>query len=481
MVGERMGVTGDICAKITDLHQEQIAILEQIARNLQPITDIAHADIEIYCRASDENFLVIVAQAKPHTIHAAHGRMLLGQTVAAVEEPLILRTLQNGVNIVGIREMDLGAEALEQETFPIMDRQGNIIAAVSMERDRMQSRQDRGDVLAETAKMFVTVLVQESAYRNTAFQPITARDGIVIIDERGSIVFANPVATSIYKLLGIGHLVGRKVTDRQLNDRFVVKVFNKKEYLEQEYVYGELILFKRAIPLLVRGRPERIVLIISDVTEVRKKEKELLVKSAVIQEIHHRVKNNLQTIASLLRLQARRSGSHLVKDALGESINRILSIAVVHEFLSQQDSESINIREVTKNILDLVIQNMLEPGFNIQTVLNGKDIILPSERAVSVALVINELVSNAVEHGFKGRQEGSITVDILERENDFYIEVRDDGVGLPPDFSISSSRSLGLQIVQTLVKDDLGGKLSMISRYGTCASISMPKEQKGGS
>jgi len=475
-----MGVAGDICAKITDLEQDQIEILELLADNLQPISDIAHADITIYCQATNKNFLVIVAQAKPHTIHAAHEKVLLGQTVAAVEEALVLRTLQNGVSICGVREMDVGAESLEQEPFPVFDRHGRVIAAVSMERNRTQNRQDRSEVLSETVKLFMQTLIHEPIYQYAKFKTITARDGIVIVDERGVIIFANPVASSIYKLLGIGHLLGRKVTDRHVNDRFVVKAFSKKEYLEQEYIYGDLVLFKRAIPLVVHGRPERIILIVSDVTEVRKKEKELLVKSAVIQEIHHRVKNNLQTIASLLRLQARRSGSQLVKDALAESINRILSIAVVHEFLSQQDSESINIREVTKNILDLVIQNMLEPGFNIQTVLNGKDILLPSEQAVSVALVINELVANAVEHGFKGRQEGSITVDMLEREQGYYIEVRDDGIGLPTDFSITSTRSLGLQIVQTLVKDDLGGELSIISRFGTTAAITMPKVRKGG-
>ncbi|HBS58161.1 MAG TPA: histidine kinase [Firmicutes bacterium] len=475
-----MGVTGDICAKITELEHEQIDVLEQIADHLQPVADVAHADLTIYCQASDKNFLVVVAQAKPYTIHAANERMWLGQTVAAVEEPLVLKTLQKGDNIMGVREMDVGTEPLEQETFPVMDRRGQVIAAVSMERNRIQYRQDRSEVLSETVKRFIHTLTHEKIYREISFLPITARDGIVIVDERGVIIFANAVASSIYKLLGVGRLLGHKVTDRHVNDRFVVKAFGKKEYLEQEFVYGDYILFKRAIPLLSYGRPERIILIVSDVTEVRKKEKELLIKQAVIQEIHHRVKNNLQTIASLLRLQARRSGSPLVKDALNESINRILSTAVVHEFLSQQDSESINIREVTKNILDLVIQNMLEPGFNIQTVLNGKDVILPSERAVSVALIINELVSNSVEHGFKGRQEGSITVDILEREQDYYIEVRDDGVGLPADFQLGATRSLGLQIVQKLVQDDLGGDFTMTSNFGTVAAISMPKAQKGG-
>ena len=127
---------------------------------------------------------------------------------------------------------------------------------------------------------------------------------------------------------------------------------------------GNLVLIRRDIPINEAGNLLTRIVILSDVTEIRKKDKELKIKSAVIQEIHHRVKNNLQTIASLLRLQARRSNSMEVKEALKESVNRILSISVVHEFLSQQGDENIDVMEVTKNILQLIQQNMLDSHFN---------------------------------------------------------------------------------------------------------------------
>ena len=120
------------------------------------------------------------------------------------------------------------------------------------------------------------------------------------------------------------------------------------------------------------------------------------IKSAVIQEIHHRVKNNLQTIASLLRLQARRSNSMEVKEALKESVNRILSISVVHEFLSQQGDENIDVMEVTKNILQLIQQNMLDSHFKLETEFIGETIILPSKQASNLALIINELILNVI-------------------------------------------------------------------------------------
>jgi two-component sensor histidine kinase len=239
-----------------------------------------------------------------------------------------------------------------------------------------------------------------------------------------------------------------------------------------------MILVQRAIPICDGHQAERVALIVADVTEIKKKEKELLIKSAVIQEIHHRVKNNLQTIASLLRLQSRRTKSQEVKAALRESVNRILSISVVHEFLSQQDAEFIDVAEVAKNILDMVIQNMLEPDFNLQTVFNGHTVILPSEKASSLALVINELIQNSIEHGFVGRHEGVVGVDIETLSDCYKVEIYDNGIGIPPDFTPQSSSSLGLQIVRTLIESDLGGTFKLYGNNGTHASITIPRYEE---
>lgn len=156
----------------------------------------------------------------------------------------------------------------------------------------------------------------------------------------------------------------------------------------------------------------------------------------MIQEIHHRVKNNLQTIASLLRLQARRSNSMEVKEALKESVNRILSISVVHEFLSQQGDENIDVMEVTKNILQLIQQNMLDSHFKLETEFIGETIILPSKQASNLALIINELILNSIEHGFLGRNYGKIGLKISQSDEAYIIELYDNGNGLPEIFLI---------------------------------------------
>ncbi len=471
-----MKVIEDICHKITALKQAQIAQLIQYEQILPLAADLAHAQATMYVKARSENMLVIAAQVKPNTSFIQYKPKLLGTTVFISEEPLIWRTFETGRPISGQREWALGM-SLDMQTYPVYDTSGTIIAVISFETSLEEARAEGHSVLIETAyKLFKADRVRDAKF----YRPLTASDGVIVIDENGAIIFASPAAAGIYKVLGIGQLVGRKIHDRKIAMRLAQKAILSKAPCEAEFEAGNITLVQRAIPIIIRGQIIRCVVIVSDVTELKKKEKELLIKSAVIQEIHHRVKNNLQTIASLLRLQARRTKSQEVKAALRESVNRILSISVVHEFLSQQDAEFIDVAEVAKNILDLVIQNMLEPDFNLQTVFNGQTVILPSEQASSLALVINELIQNSIEHGFVGRREGLIGLDIKNHTDSYEIEIYDNGIGIPPDFKPQASSSLGLHIVRTLIESDVGGSFRLYSDNGTHASITIPRAPEGG-
>ena len=480
-----MGVIGDICRKLTRLTDAQIESLEKAGSILGLASDLAHAQITIYVRATAENHLVAVAQAKPNTSYIQYKPYQIGTLVSAAEEPMVWRTLSSGEQIIGEREWAIGMDVLEMRVFPFRDGAGAVFAAISCETsgeelsDADPAKIGGGqNILLETAYIMLTSL--PAPVSGSIYRPISARDGIIIVNEQRQIVFSNAAASSIYKGLGVGRLLGKRTYDRQMHMRAVQKAINTGLPAEVELEPGNMVLLERIVPVVRNNKTLCTVVIIADVTEIRKKEKELLVKSAVIQEIHHRVKNNLQTIASLLRLQARRSASPEVKAALRESVNRILSISVVHEFLSQQDAEFIDVAEVTKNILNLIIKNMVEPDFNIQTILTGETIVLPSERATSLALVINELIQNSLEHGFVGRCEGLVGVNIATDKKQYRIEIYDNGVGLPPDYQSDGSGSLGLQIVRTLVQDDLGGEFSIFSRGGTHAVITIPRTAEGG-
>lgn len=464
-----MKVTEKICRLHTSLTSGQVAMLTSISRLLTLAADLAHAQVTVYAQANTKNELVIVAQAYPNTSFIQYKPNLVGSKVSVAEEPLLWRTITTGEAISGQREWAIGMW-IDMQTFPISDASGSVIAAVSFETSNAEARASGHNVLMEAAYRLLT---GERLAENKYYRPLSASDGVIIVDASGTIIFANPAADSIYKVFGVGNIVGQKILDRRLKMRLAQQASSSKTPCEAEFEIGNITLTQRAIPIVDSGQTILIVVIISDITAIKKKEKELLIKAAVIQEIHHRVKNNLQTIASLLRLQARRTKSAEVKAALKESVNRILSISVVHEFLSQQDVEFINVAEVARNVLNMVSQNMLEPDFNLQAVFKGDTIILPSEQASSLALVINELIQNSLEHGFVGRHEGLIGVDIRTLPEVYEIEIYDNGIGIPEGFNIDASGSLGLQIVRTLVENDVGGKFCLYGDNGTHAVITV--------
>ena len=207
----------------------------------------------------------------------------------------------------------------------------------------------------------------------------------------------------------------------------------------------------------------------------------LAVNTAVVREMHHRVKNNLQTIAMLLRLQLGEGDQVDASEALRESINRILSIAVVHEMLSEKGFRLVDVKQVLEHVARTVTQNRLYPCKYLRVEVQGDEITLPSRSATALTLAVNELIQNALKHAFVGRKEGRVMVTLRHRPpglrpeaqpEGFEVEVRDDGVGLPPDEP--PLRGLGLQIIDTLVSQDLGGQLRIErGEQGTCATITV--------
>ena len=203
----------------------------------------------------------------------------------------------------------------------------------------------------------------------------------------------------------------------------------------------------------------------------------LMVKSAIIQEMHHRVKNNLQQVASLLRLQMHYANGRSVEQVLTESLNRILAIASVHELLAREDLDIISVKKVAEQILQATAQGILAPGKHIAMNIEGPDILLPSAQATSVALILNELVQNAVEHGFgPGMDDGEIRITLAEEPKTLTLTVTNDGTPLPEGFDIKKTDSLGLQIVESLVRGDLQGRF-VLSNEGarTVANVVFAK------
>ncbi|WP_415945696.1 sensor histidine kinase [Selenomonas montiformis] len=460
----------------TDLTVTQISLLERMRVVFPFLADLAHGQLKVYVPAREKGRLLIIAQERPHTVYMSRQKSDIGRLQPAIEEPLVRQTLQTGMPGHGKREWTYGS-LIDMYTYAIHDG-AKVIGVISFEVDGDRLQIDDYPCLLATA---VDILYHaRKGVDDKQYQPISSSDGIMITDQFSRIIFANAAAQRIYRVLGVGSLKGGHLFDRQMTRHILRETMERDRPWQKELVAGNMTIIRRQIDLQEGGQLIRRIVVLSDITEIRAKDKEIRIKSAVIQEIHHRVKNNLQTIASLLRLQARRSQSEEVKNALQESVNRVLSISVVHEFLSQQGEEDINVQQVMQQIFQLVGRNMADSEFFVRTEFSGPDVVLPSKYASSLALVLNELVLNAMEHAFEGRSSGTIGLRVEEDGDHWQLDLYDDGCGLPENFDPHKTRSLGLSIVRTLIEGDLDGMFDLENDargpgHGTHARIRLPK------
>ncbi len=474
----------------TRLAEADRALLDNVAGHLPLLADLTHADAVLFARAEDQ--VVVVAQAQPVPVPSPYaGPVAVGRTMAHEESPLVYRVLfdgrvRNQVTTTVIR----GAPVL-QEVFAIRNEQGEVIGALRSEMLLIEhERQRKRHATFRRAVARARELIVAGRLRGgERLGRLGVHDGIMVIDAAGRIEYLSAPAEYLYRRLGYAdNLVKTQLQELETNEYICFKAMERGVCLEQRVQEQGLVWIKRVVPLapgrrgswptLLAGRavPTGAVVAIEDVTDELQKEQELKIKTAMIQEIHHRVKNNLQTIAALLRLQARRTGNSEVADQLRETIGRIISVAVVHEFLSHEETSVINIHEVSNRILAEVRTGVLDHSRPITLSLEGlRTFSLPAQQATSCALIINELVQNAVEHAFVGLPGGSIVVRLAEQDDSLYIEIQDDGRGLPPDFDKDSQGGLGLQIVRSLVREDLKGQFELTNGQGVHAVVSFPK------
>jgi two-component sensor histidine kinase len=210
--------------------------------------------------------------------------------------------------------------------------------------------------------------------------------------------------------------------------------------------------------------------LVRDVTEVRRRDRALLSKDATIREIHHRVKNNLQTVAALLRMQARRSGDPSVEQALSESVRRVASIAMVHEMLSTSPDDRVDLDQIVDRLVPMISDvAAAETSARVRRV--GTFGILGAELATPLVMVLAEVVQNALQHAFVPESPGGqVSLTVERSAKQLQIVVADDGIGLPDGFSVEHASGLGLQIVRTLVEAELLGTIDMGHRDGSAGT-----------
>ena len=331
-------------------------------------------------------------------------------------------------------------------------------------------------------------------------------DGVVVVDADGRVEFASPNAMNAFHRMGIyTQPEGRRFGDLDVEESAVEwALATGRPVVEEVERRPDVIVLVHCIPLLSHGVVTGAMILLRDVTDVRRLDRLLLSKDAAIREVHHRVKNNLQTISSLLSLQARRVGDRAARVALHEAERRVRSIALVHEILSRDPSDQVPFAEIVGSLVQMAEDSVVSSQ-PIVIAVHGDLGEVAADVATPLAVTVAELLQNAVEHAFDpenaGGQDGAVGLEgagggagyapvghvdltMSSDEAELRVEVRDDGLGLPEGFDIEKTSSLGLSIVRDLVVSQLEGTISMeplpvADGGGTRVAISVPVRAPG--
>ena len=466
-----------ICQSASSLSDVQIHILKNSEKLLQFASDLSHRKIYVYVPGQEAGTLVLTAQRRPFFQESDSLTALpdSGVVVTRYDEPIVWQVLTTGTPLKGTIETNYG-QMEPISCYPFVDNGGLTIGVISFVGRIENSR----DVLTETAFLSLQVPIEE--HMNRLYQRLSLQDGIILVDGNGTICYVDDMAESIMQLRGrFKRLTGENIYSSQFHFAGVKQALETRQGSVVDVQHGKNVFTRRIIPILRRGRVDRIIVVITERTELYQKEEELMIKTSVIKEIHHRVKNNLQTIAGLLRMQLRRVQSEEAKEALNESLNRIISISLVHDTLSHHDEEYIDISDVAEKLLSLVLHSLVSTESHIIPVFHGQKLMMPSDAATSLSLVLNELITNSVLHGLSGRKEGIITLQICCQGETADITVEDNGCGMPETMTKDKRHHLGLKIIKTLVEKDLHGTIifSGAEPEGTRAVIHFPIEKRG--
>jgi two-component system, sensor histidine kinase PdtaS len=481
----------DLAHANTDLQGAALRHLQRLVASWQPLADLCFADLIALAPVEGEegHRFVVLAHVRPVTGQTLYPAELVGTVVQEVERPLVARAWRKH-EIVGGDATVLGsAERARTQCIPLL-LHDEPIAVVSREAPTASGRR-QGElerVYLDTFERFARMMTEEAfPFARDEVQLEEAprvADGVILLDDQLQIRFTSPNAISSLHRMGIhAYTNGLQLGEIGFDQDAAETAFRLRVPVTEEIERGETSLLIQAIPLLEHGRSTGAMLLVRDVTDLRRRDRILLSKDATIREIHHRVKNNLQTIAALLRLQGRRLHSTEAQEAIKESERRIRSIAIVHETLSRDAADIVDFADIIGPLVRVVEETVSTPELRLHFDVEGDAGWLPGEVATPLAVALNELMQNAVDHAFPvdegGESEGQVRVRLRRGEGELAIDVIDDGVGLPPGFTLEQSRGLGLSIVQGLVTSELGGSLELRDDGGTRVSLRVPLKPAG--
>jgi two-component sensor histidine kinase len=467
--------------------------LRELVADWQLLSDLSFADLILWVPIRKDIKLwpaghIAVAHIRPTTSSTVFSNDVIGDEVLWDERPNIDEALSTGDIIRNTEPEHVGEILVKEETIPVFF-QGQVIAVISRHRNAEHMRSPGKLELnyREIANHLYQMVAEGNFPYQSAgslFEPVPrVGDGLIRLDVNGAISFASPNAKSAFSRMGwngelegrnLGEIAEQVVTaspnphEEGVRTRLNGKTLRRVEIDNQGATIDLLVL-----PMIQGADRIGSIVLLQNVTELRRRDRELVTKDATIREIHHRVKNNLQTVSALLRLQSRRIDDPAAAAALDEAVRRIASIALVHETLSNSTENTVAFDEVLTSLVTHALELSPRMG-QLSIERKGHLGSLESRIATPLSLVVTELMHNALEHGLY--ESGTrLSIELQRYSNEGLITISDDGVGLPEGFDLSTSSNLGLQIVRTLIENELKGELKLEStQQGTQAKLRFP-------
>lgn len=480
-------------ATLAELLRDRAVVPSPVVEHLQRLvgswgilSDLSFSDLLLFVPAAGApGGFVVVGQVRPTTSQTLHLEDLLGRQVTDHDRPLLSRAFALGSVVEGELPVLSRGEKARVVCIPVRC-QGQVVAVLTREAPLVVGRRP-----GELERVYVSVfdrlarMVAAGSFPFPVDEPLSTEaprvgDGVMTLDDAGRVEFASPNAVNAMHRLGIYRgVLGASMEELGLGQAPVSDALSAKAPVSDELEVGDVAVFMRCIPMLDQnGGLGGALLLVRDVTDLRQRDRMLLTKDVAIREVHHRVKNNLQTISSLLSLQSRRMAPGEARHALQEAERRVRSIAVVHEILSRDTNDQVDFNDILPSLARMAAD--LSGAEPVEVTWSGEAGELSAQVATPLAVALNELLQNAVEHAFtlaqeKGQGFAPRVHMAFERQGDeLRAQVRDNGDGLPEAFSIDGATSLGLSIVRGLVNSQLGGKITMYNDNGTVAELVVP-------
>jgi two-component sensor histidine kinase len=471
----------------TKLQEPELDHLQRLVADWGMLSDFCFADLVLYVpvEGGEDKRFVVLGQIRPTTNQTLYRDDLVGKIVDEVERPFVARAFQIGEIVEGEVMVTSPGERARLQCIPVR-RHDRLLAVMTREAARTVGRRpgELERVYVETFDRFARMIVAGvfpyvSDEAPTQDAPRVG-DGVVILDRGGRVEYASPNAVNALHRMGMySNTEGMRLDELGIDTAAVDRAFATVMPVTEEIERPDVIVAIRCLPLVDGRQITGGVLLMRDVSDLRRRDRLLVSMDATIREVHHRVKNNLQTTSSLLRLQARREPAGTSgRTALEDAERRISSIALIHEILSRDTGDSVDVNEIVRELVRVAEGGVFTAEEPVRFRVNGDGGVLPADIATPLGLVLTELLTNAAEHAFPegwSQPEGAhVQVTLLNTGDTLILRVHDNGVGWPDDFDISASSGLGLSIARSLVLSQLNGSIETRNDSGAVTEITIP-------